>query len=413
VGRWHPLGEALLRLWIEVAHHSLAVWNTRVAGFAVRPGAYSTRLAGAKPASAPQVACGDVVRTFQTEEQFFAILASSQQGGQEGKVKATALVNRAASMLQQGTSLDEVTDIAQEALPAGKHMPLAILQVLEGHQARLLDCDAPPLFLTRGGRLVLPPVMEEPSKGRLVRRGEFQLQDGDHLAMVSEGYIRARGWSHRWGWRDIATSTRRLTDTGCDAEQLLGALLRMHHRLAKGKLERDVSVIAMHVRPMRSATVWTGPPADPAQDEAVVERLMAEQGTRIICGDTTAQIAARLLEADLELESRPEDGWAEVPPLSHMEGVDLVTEGLVTLGKARQRMVGAKRASDLPRGEDAATRLARLLLWADKIRFIVGLAVNPQQAADAARTIPLRQIVIEELIQDLKARGKIVPVEYL
>ncbi len=96
-----------------------------------------------------------------------------------------------------------------------------------------------------------------------------------------------------------------------------------------------------------------------------------------------------------------------------MEGVDLVTEGLVTLGKARQRMVGAKRASDLPRGEDAATRLARSLLWADKIHFIVGLAVNPQQAADAAGTIPLRQIVIEELISDLKARGKIVPVEYL
>ena len=114
MGRWHPLSEALLKLWIEVAHRSLA---------------------GAKPTAAPEAACGDVVRTSQSEEQFFAILASSQQGGEEGKAKATALANRAASVLQQGMSLDEVTDIAQAALPAGVHMPLAILQVLEGRQA--------------------------------------------------------------------------------------------------------------------------------------------------------------------------------------------------------------------------------------------------------------------------------------
>jgi len=140
---------------------------------------------------------------------------------------------------------------------------------------------------------------------------------------------------------------------------------------------------------------------------------MAEPGVRIICGDTTAQIAARLLRAELELEPRPEDGWAEVPPVLRLEGVDLVTEGLVTLHKARERMAGAKRGRDLPRGEDGATRLARALLTADKIHFIVGLAVNPAQVADATRTVPLRQAVVEELMHDLKARGKLVSVEYL
>ena len=276
-----------------------------------------------------------------------------------------------------------------------------------------MECDAPPLFLTRGGRLVLLPVLEDISHGRLVRECRFLLQDSDHMAMVSEGYIHAKGWSRRWGWRDIAISTRRWADTGCDAEQLLGALTRTYCRLAEEEPERDVTVIAMHVRPRRSATVWSGPPADPALDRAALEKLMAEPGVRIICGDTTAQIAGRLLGAELELEPRPEDGWAEVPPVLRLEGVHLVTEGLVTLGKARERMAGAKRVRDLPRGEDGATRLARALLAADKIHFIVGLAVNPQQAADAARTIPLRQAVVEELMHDLKARGRLVSVEYL
>ena len=169
----------------------------------------------------------------------------------------------------------------------------------------------------------------------------------------------------------------------------------------------------MHVRPRRSATVWSGPPADPALDKAALEKLMAEPGVRIICGDTTAQIAARLLEAEPELEPRPEDGWAEVPPILRLEGLDLVTEGLVTLGKARERMVGAKRVRDLPGGDDGAIRLARALLAADRVRFIIGLAVNPAQAADVACTVPLRQAVVEGLVHDLQARDRVVSVEYL
>ncbi|HEY68001.1 MAG TPA: stage II sporulation protein E, partial [Thermoflexia bacterium] len=82
-------------------------------------------------------------------------------------------------------------------------------------------------------------------------------------------------------------------------------------------------------------------------------------------------------------------------------------------GKARERIAEVRRVRDLPRKSDGATRLARALLTADKIHFIVGLAVNPAQAADATGTIPLRRLVVEELIQDLAARGKLVSVEYL
>jgi hypothetical protein len=386
-----------LSLWVETAYQSL-----------VKPG---------------EEVSGDVARTTQTEDRFFAVLASGPGGRAGGAAWATLIADRTAAMLERGTSPDAVAEAVLAALPRGEHTPFSMLQILEGWRAYVVECDAPPLFLTRRGELVLLPVLEEVSHGRLVRTCRFRLQDGDHMAMVSEGYIRARGWNRRWGWRDIAISTRRWTDTGCDAEQLLGALTRTYRRLAGGELERDVTVIAMHVRPMRTATVWTGPPADPAQDEAALEKLMAGRGTRVICGDTTAQIAARLLGVELELEPRPTDSsdevhpWAEVPPVSRLEGVDLVTEGLVTLGKARERLARAKRARELPRGEDGATRLARVLLAADRIHFIVGLAVNPAiseaMATSATRAVPPRRAMVEGLIDDLRARGRLVSVEYL
>jgi len=308
------------------------------------------------------------------------------------------------------------------ALPEGKHGPFSILQVLGETRGNLVECDAPPLFMTHSGDLVLLPVVEEESHGHLIRTCEFSLQDGDHLAMVSEGYIRVKGWSRSWGWRDIAISIRRLTETRCDAEQLLGALVRSYYRLAgeipDAQSPIPISILAMFVRPQRTATVWSGPPAKRDVEEAVLETLMDEPGARIICGDTTAEIAARLLGAELEMEPRPEDGWMEVPPVSRLrerpgiERIDLITEGLVTLSKSRERMAGAQRARDLPRKEDGANRLARMLLTADKVHFLVGLAINPAQTADKAGTVPLRRIVIEELMNGLKARGKIVSVEY-
>jgi len=151
-----------LSLWIENAHQSLV---------------------GTGLAPALEEVCGDVVRTFQTEEQFVAILAS----GPQGKAKATPIADGAVSMLEQGVSLDTVVESLLAALPNGEHMPFSILQVLGGRRAHLVECDAPPLFLTRGGRLVLLPVLEDISHGRLVRECRFLLQDGDHIAMVSEG----------------------------------------------------------------------------------------------------------------------------------------------------------------------------------------------------------------------------------
>ena len=374
-----------MRLWIEIAHQSL-----------VRAG---------------EEVCGEAVRTFQTEDRFFAILASSAQGGAEGAAQATVTAERALEMLQAGDAPDRVAETLLVAPPGGEEVTFSILQVLGGDQAHLVECEALPLCLIRRGEVEFLPLSEEVIQGRLLRECRFRLRDGDYVVIVSQGYLRPRGWG--WGWADIAIAVRRWTDTGCDADELLGALMRTYRRLNPEAPRQDVTVVVMHVRPIRTLTVWTGPPTDPALDEVALRKLMAEPGTRIICGDTTADIAARLLGAELEMEPRPEDGWAEVPPVSRLEGVDLVTEGLVTLGKARERIAEVRRVRDLPRKSDGATRLARALLTADKIHFIVGLAVNPAQAADATGTIPLRRLVVEELIQDLAARGKLVSVEYL
>jgi hypothetical protein len=349
-------------------------------------------------------ACADVARTFTTEDRFSAILI----GGAGDRKLATRVGDEVVAALRQGAAPGVAAEATLVALPRDVHVSLSVLQVEHGRQTHVVECDAPPLFLVQDGQPVLLPVVEETVGGYLVRQCPFSLREGDHLAMASEGFLRPRG--RRWGWPDIAVAVRRWTDTGCDAEELLGALVRTYQRLNPDPPQQDVAVVAMHVRPMRTATVWTGPAVDASRDEAVLRLLMAEPGERIICGGTTAQIAARLLEAELETEPKPADGWNEVPPTFRLQGVSLVTEGLITLRKARGGIAdcGLQIADSCA---DGATRLARALLAADKVHFIVGLAVNPQQVDESG--VPLRKGVVEDLMHELEARGKLVSGEYV
>jgi hypothetical protein len=403
-----------MTLWIESAQQTLA-------GAAGQP-------------------AGGYVRTLTTEGRFLGLVREPVLPWGESSSAGAGAVQEAIAALERGALLEDVTRALLMALPEGVHLPLAVLHVRSGREASLFECDAPPLFMARGGRLVLLPLVEEEYGTRLIRRCEFELQDGDHMAMVSEGFLQGVRWDRRWGWREIAVATRRLTETRCDAGQLAVALIRQYQRLAGSRkleagdwsgersptdgetpelassIQHPVSVLAMFVRPMRSITIWTGPPASRAAEREVLGRLMDEEALRVICGDTTAEIAARLLGAQLIIERRPRDGWKEVPPASKMIGPDgvepvsLVTEGVVTMTVARERLASASQPGYLAGLEDGASRLAWMLLTADRVRFLVGLAVNPAQVA--ADGTPRRRAVVENLIADLKAIGKMVSVEY-
>jgi hypothetical protein len=136
----------------------------------------------------------------------------------------------------------------------------------------------------------------------------------------------------------------------------------------------------------------------------------------VVCGGTTAQMAARTLGKVLRVEwqprgTRPAAG-RKLPPAALLEGVDLVTEGILTLSCAVELLSTIRTVHELPAGEDAGTRLARLLLQADEIHFIVGDAINPQQLADVVRGIPMRQLYVQGLIARLTTLGKQITVEH-
>lgn len=367
--------------------------------------------------------CGDWVKVVSTDEDLIVVLSDGLGSGVKANILATLTAKIAAEMLQKGASIDEVVETLVETLPECqvRHLAYATFAVLRIHRAReayLAEYDCPPLLLIRAGQVVQPPMRQRTVAGRTIREGQFTLELDDYLVLVSDGYIHAGvGGLYRmgWGWSNIGIAVQRWAATRGDTHQLVQALSRTCLKLSKDTPGDDATAVAMWVRPQRKATVLTGPPADTARDAEAVNKLMAAAGVKAICGGTTAQMAARVLGKPLRVAWQPSrrGPGRKLPPVGLLEGVDLVTEGILTLSSAVDRLRDVQTLHDLPNDQDAASQLVRVLLGADQIHFIVGDAINPQQLADVVRGVPMRQIYLDELVAKLRERNKTITVEHL
>ena len=100
-----------------------------------------------------------------------------------------------------------------------------------------------------------------------------------------------------------------------------------------------------------------------------------------------------------------------LPPVSEMDGVDLVTEGVLTLTQAAEYL--EKGTTPLP--ADPAGKLVELFLDSDTIDFLVGTRVNE---AHLDPTLPvyleIRRNIIQRITESLRTRYlKNVTVTYI
>ncbi|MBT9132867.1 MAG: hypothetical protein DDT33_01397 [Firmicutes bacterium] len=355
------------------------------------------------------------------------MLSDGLGSGVKANILATLTAEIAASMLERGSTVDEVIETLVATLPECQvrrlaYATFAVLQVFHGREAHLVEYDTPSLIMIRDHQVVELPKLERVVTGRTVRESQFMLEDGDYMVMLSDGYIHAGvGGLYRmgWGWKNIAVAARRWVATRGDAHQLTRALSETCLKLYNGSPGDDATVIGMWVRQARTATILTGPPSDPKLDSLAMSKLMSREGVKAICGGTTAQMAARELGQKLVVQwqspAKRSGGSSpsKIPPIARLKGVDLVSEGVLTLSSAAEQLRKAATIHDLSSAQEAGTRLARLLLEADEIHFVVGNAINPHQLADVVRGKPMRQIYLEEVIEQLKRRNKLITMEHL
>ncbi|MGL6063524.1 MAG: hypothetical protein ACRC0S_00310, partial [Fusobacteriaceae bacterium] len=245
----------------------------------------------------------------------------------------------------------------------------------------------------------------------------YKLEENDTLVLVSDGVVHAgvgKVLNLGWQWDDIDKYLKKNASIDMSAKTVTNLLLGACDQLYMQEPGDDTTVATIKAIRPKKAVLFSGPAIDPSVDSKLVKSIMSTRGKKIVCGGTAGNIVARELGnevcVDLEIVDK------EVPPIGYIKGIDLVTEGVLTIKKTNEKlkMLLNSTESDFLYQEDGASKLARMLYEeCTHIRLIIGRAINPaHQNPDFPNELSIKLYVLNELKTTLINLGKIVEVEF-
>jgi hypothetical protein len=362
--------------------------------------------------------CGDNIAISRQPEWVTLALSDGLGSGVKANILATLTTQIAIRMLEEKLSLGEVVQTLSETLPVCAirkvaYSTFAIAQFFSEGYARVVEFDSPHAIVLRQRKIQPVSYDERVVDGKTIWETVLNLQEGDWVVFVSDGVLNAGiggAYPLGWGWELAAGFLEKHAHRGLTALQLADKVAEAVSELYLGKPGDDVSIVVIKVRHKQVATVFTGPPAKQGDDGQLVHRFVSRVGKLVVCGGTTAKIVAKHLGCPLEVDlSTITD---DVPPIARLEGVDLVTEGILTLTQVRDMLRQGLDLDAVQYRNDGAASLLRYLLEADHVHFVVGQAVNPShQNPDLPHQLGIRPSVVREIATELRSRDKEVIFE--
>lgn len=366
--------------------------------------------------------CGDQLRVLHSGDKSWAVLSDGIGSGVQANILASLTADIMIHMLKEAVDLSEVVETLIGSLPVNKEHGLAYatFTVVEIDHAslrfRISNFDNPPTLFFRGGkRLKLAYLTHEMAQHR-VKIGEGTLQRGDFIALVSDGVVNAGpGAAYNYDWSEPQISDFIEGQVGqrlYAARPVVQSTMQHTRALCQGMPGDDASMIGLLLRESRRAMVFTGPPLDSAEDDALAQRVLNFDGTRIVCGGTTGEIVA--INAGYKIHLDPIRFGEKIPPTGFLPGIDLLTEGIITLSAALELLDESEGDPlRLSSEHNGAVELAHALLEADDILFVVGQKINPAYQNPALpMSISIRKNLVEKLAERLQGFNKRVTIEY-
>jgi hypothetical protein len=362
--------------------------------------------------------CGDSVEYSLRPDSATLVFSDGLGSGVKASILSTLTTRIATRMLDQGLRLAEVVQTVSETLPICRERKIAYSTFCmakfstEGH-ARLAAYDSPPPLLVRRGKLEALRYEERDVAGKRIHEYSFPMRPGDWLVLVSDGVINAGiggAYPLGWGWEEVGKYLENHVHESLSADDLAKKLARIVAELYEGAPGDDVSIVVVKGRWKRVVAVLAGPPMQKDDDERVVRMLMSSPGKRVVCGGTTANIVARQLGRGIDVDL--ETGTQSLPATGRIEGIDLVTEGTLTVTKALEIIRADTPDEQLKLKVDGASRLVLVLREADEVRLLVGQAMNPaHQNPNLPKDLGIKAQVIRSLAEALRRRGKEVRIK--
>ena len=371
--------------------------------------------------------CGDRVEVIRLEDSTIIVLADGLGSGVKANILASLTAKIASTMLKEGADIYETVDTIVNTLPVCKVRNIAyctftLIKVYNDGRTYIAEYDNPPFFLIRNNKGVEIEKKESIINEKKVVESQFTLQEGDVLTVVSDGCIHAgigNILNLGWSWDNVQNYLIRNTQCRRSSKNIAKDLIQVCWDLYGGKPGDDTTALCIKARKPEFIDLFTGPPKDERNDSAIIKEFMKSPGKKIICGGTASNIASRELDRVLKVEL--EFYNKDVPPTATMQGIDLVTEGVLTLSKALEKL-GNYEAGFLQQeysceleGLDGASKLVKLLIEdCTHLNLWIGKAINPaHQNPNFPVDLSIKLKLVDRLVEYMKKLGKYVTINYL
>lgn len=368
--------------------------------------------------------CGDKVETLSIGDETTIVLADGLGSGVKANILSTLTSKMLCTMIAKGQEIEDAITTVIQSLPVCSERKIAYSTfsvVNVNHKTRecnIIEFDNPEILYIRDEKFVELDKKLLTVQGKKIYISKITAEIGDYMCIMSDGVIHAGiGTVLNLGW-NIDSVKEYISNNfvpNCTARDLACLLSSACDQLYMQKAGDDTTVCGIKIVAHNVANIMVGPPIDSSLDKKVCDEFFADKESfKIVCGGTTSKIVSKYLDKPVEAELEYLD--KDIPPTAKIEGVDLVTEGVITLSRVLELCKEYLRKDNLDNkllnGKDGASKIAKILIEkVSDIKFFVGRAINPaHQNPNLPIGFSIKMTLIENIAETLRTMGKRVTI---
>lgn len=370
--------------------------------------------------------CGDHVELIkpQEDEDIF-VLADGLGSGVQASILSTLTSKMLSTMVAYNLPLQECVNTIAETLPIIKDKGVAyctftIIKIKNCSSVEIFNYDNPLPFLVRDGKAIAIKYSESLIGGKKISHAQFKLFLGDSLIALSDGNVYAGvGNQYNFGWDmpNIMDFASKMCTPSSSALNFATFFMDYVKGLYDYKFGDDCTIGVIKIRERKTVNFMIGPPSNKDDDDKMASIFMNKEGIHIISGGTTSKVVATYLHE--KVEQSMEYINREIPPIAHLKGVDLVTEGVITVNKVLE--YASSILNDKNKDyylwyakKDGAALISHYLFEvATDVNIFVGCAINEaHQKSGGVINHTVKMHLVDSLADALKKMRKNVKVNY-
>ena len=366
--------------------------------------------------------CGDRVESTVCGDYTTLVLADGLGSGVKANILSTLTSKILCTMVSNEIDIEDCVETILSSLPVCKvrgvaYSTFSVIHMNSEGKGYLFEFDNPQAILLRDCKSRDFEREEMNVLGKTVYKTALDLKAGDIVLVMSDGVIHAGiGMTLNLGWQrpEVMEFLNNNVKPSMSARAVACLLAGVCNDLYLGEPGDDTTVAAVKVREQLKVSLMIGPPVDKSKDDFYISRFLSGEGKKVVCGGTSSQIVARHLKTTVRASFDFPD--RDVPPIGFIDGIDLTTEGVLTMRRLLELSEKYVSPKDLtPKTftkKDGASLLAQMLFEeATDVHFYVGQSINAaHQGLPIDITMKLK--LVESLAANLKKMGKNVQIDY-